>query len=156
MCTRDKGSNCRTNNVTYEFKCTICDDVYIGETARNLFTRGREHMMDYDKKKDNSVLYRHALTKHSESETRPLFKARVTGSYNSALTRQLSEANQIELAGAKAINTKTEWRHSQIARSQIVISWTEDRSNFRLMMMHTHWNMSQQVSPVLSDNVLEC
>ena len=122
MCTRDKGSNCRTNNVTYEFKCTICDDVYIGETARNLFTRGREHMMDYDKKKDNSVLYRHALTKHSESETRPLFKARVTGSYNSALTRQLSEANQIELAGAKAINTKTEWRHSQIARSQIVIS----------------------------------
>ena len=79
-------------------------------------------MIYYDKKKEHSVLYRHALDKHSESETRPIFKAKVTGVHNSALTRQLTEANQIELAGAKAINTKTEWRHSQIARSQIVIS----------------------------------
>ena len=39
---RGAGGNCRRNNVTYEIECRICQgedrSVYIGETARNLYT----------------------------------------------------------------------------------------------------------------------
>ena len=77
-------------------------------------------MYEYDKKSDKSVLYRHVMEKHSDSEEMPKFKAKVTGSYKSALTRQISEATKIQTLGAKAINNKNEWRHTQVTRSQIV------------------------------------
>ena len=45
---RGKGGNCRRNNVNYEIECHLCPEgnrqVYIGETSRNLYTRGKEHM----------------------------------------------------------------------------------------------------------------
>ena len=41
---RGSGGQCRRNNVTYEIECGLCQgdekSVYVGETARNLFTRG--------------------------------------------------------------------------------------------------------------------
>ena len=45
---RDKGGDCRKNNVNYEIECQLCPEgkkhVYIGETSRNLYTRGKEHL----------------------------------------------------------------------------------------------------------------
>ena len=119
-CEPNKGSNCRKNNVTYEFKCDLCGDVYVGETSRNLYTRGKEHMYDYSKKNDKSVLYRHAIDKHSDNPTLPTYQAKITGIYTTALTRQIAEATKIGTLGAKAINSKLEWRHTKVTRSQLV------------------------------------
>jgi len=119
-CKPDKGSNCHKNNITYELKCDLCGDVYVGETARNLYTRGKEHMYDFTKKSDNSVLYRHAMHKHSDSPTMPTYQTKISGIYTSALTRQIAEATKIASLGAKAINNKLEWRHTRITRSQLV------------------------------------
>ena len=45
------GGPCRKSNVLYEFSCQQCPAdrkaVYIGESARNLYTRGREHYQNY-------------------------------------------------------------------------------------------------------------
>ena len=38
------GGRCRRTGVTYEVRCKRCNERYIGETARNVFTRDREHM----------------------------------------------------------------------------------------------------------------
>ena len=43
---RGKGGNCRKTNIQYEMECLVCPDdsptTYVGETARNLFTRANE------------------------------------------------------------------------------------------------------------------
>ena len=52
MClTEDKGI-CRTENVTYEIVCGKgdCDHVYIGESDRNAFCRGRKHLLGLKKR----------------------------------------------------------------------------------------------------------
>ena len=77
-------------------------------------------MYDYTKKSDNSVLYRHAMHKHSDNPTMPTYQAKISGIYTSALTRQIAEATKIASLGAKTINNKLEWRHTRITRSQLV------------------------------------
>ena len=47
LCKNNTNSKCRVNNVTYQITCEECDDVYVGETSRNLYTRMHEHMQDY-------------------------------------------------------------------------------------------------------------
>jgi hypothetical protein len=48
------GGICRKSNVLYEIACELCPEaekaVYLCETARNLFTRGKEHQKNYQKK----------------------------------------------------------------------------------------------------------
>jgi hypothetical protein len=60
VCNSEEGrGNCRRENVTYTIQCNECDSKYIGETARNAFSRGMEHMKALTKKDKNSVLHRH-------------------------------------------------------------------------------------------------
>ena len=67
VCTGGDGKNaCDTNNVTYEIKCEKCGDIYVGETARNAYTRGKEHLKPLEGRKEGSVLWRHCREKHEE------------------------------------------------------------------------------------------
>ena len=36
------GKTCRKEGITYEIQCEECGDKYVGESARNGYTRGRE------------------------------------------------------------------------------------------------------------------
>ena len=45
---------CYTKFVVYEITCTICDQMYIGETCRTFATRFKEHLFDI-----NSAIFRH-------------------------------------------------------------------------------------------------
>ena len=53
-CSKQKGEGgqCMRNNINYEIECQLCKSnspsVYIGETARNLYTRGGEHVKRKD------------------------------------------------------------------------------------------------------------
>ena len=51
-------NNCRRRNVDYEIVCTRqgCGYVYIGETGRNAFRKGREHLKGIEKMCSDSVL----------------------------------------------------------------------------------------------------
>ena len=58
--------NCRRVNVNYEIECMRegCDFVYRGETCRNAFCRGREHLRGLDNRSDDSVLVEHIRDYH--------------------------------------------------------------------------------------------
>ena len=47
----DKPSNCRKDGIIYKITCDRCQAIYIGESARNGNSRGREHLNDYETNK---------------------------------------------------------------------------------------------------------
>ena len=104
----EKGGSCRTEGVTYKIECKGCDNIYIGETGRNAYTRGLEHIDDLEKQNAKSVLYRHVIEKHSGIV--PQFVMTVTGVFGSDCTlRQVSEAVTIRNTPEnKLINNKLE------------------------------------------------
>ena len=64
--------------VTYEIECSQCECVYIGETARNAYTRGLEHSNQLSSKSKHSVLHHHTETIHGDAPTPPEFTMTVT------------------------------------------------------------------------------
>ena len=63
-CMGEKGGNCRRSNVSYQIVCQECgeDQViahYKGETSRNMYTRGLEHLGQLKSKKTDSPLWSH-------------------------------------------------------------------------------------------------
>ena len=54
------GGLCRKSNVVYEIACQLCPEdqqaVYLGETARNAYTRGKEHHRNYAKREPESFM----------------------------------------------------------------------------------------------------
>ena len=63
--------------------------VYIGESARNLYTRSKEHLNTYRNNPANSFMAKHQGAEHSGEE--PSYKARVTACTRDCLSRQVRE-----------------------------------------------------------------
>ena len=124
VCSTGGKGRCRVSSVTYKIECNECSDVYIGETARNAYTRGREHMDDYIKKQECSILLRHATKAHSNNAgERPDYKMSVVGVHSDALTRQITEAVMIRaVPDDRLINNKTEWAAPFLPRIQLSAS----------------------------------
>ena len=117
------GGSCRKSNVVYEYSCQLCPDnkqaVYIGETARNLYTRGREHAKNCEKRETESFIHRHQTEKHNGAE--PTFKAKVIYGFKDCLSRQVAEGVCIRRCKTELLNTKTEWHQPSLwkVRSEI-------------------------------------
>ena len=86
------GGKCHRENVGYDIVCKTCYDVYRGESSRNAFSRGQEHVSGLENKTKDSVLWRHINEKHENDVTQPQFKMTVTSTHTSALDRQIMEA----------------------------------------------------------------
>ena len=69
---KDRG-RCRTENVEYRIRCSVCGNEYLGETGRNAYSRGRDHQNALNKKHKSSVLWRHTNEKHRDDVTPPLW-----------------------------------------------------------------------------------
>ena len=117
---RGTGGNCRKSNVTYEIECGMCEgedkSVYVGETSRNLYTRGVEHSKKYEGGKQDSFLQKHQVEKHNGRPA--MFKAKVTGNFKDCLSRQVAEGVEIRRCTANLMNTKSEWHQPPIWRIQ--------------------------------------
>ena len=91
----------------YEFGCQLCPEdhqaVYIGETARNMYTRGREHVRNYEKKEKESFIYKHQNEKHAG--TLPNFKAKVLYIFQDCLSRQTAEGVCIRRCKKEILNS---------------------------------------------------
>ena len=59
ICPENDKWRCRIENITYRLTCNQCKDIYIGETCRNAYVRGKEHASQFRKKDKDSVMYRH-------------------------------------------------------------------------------------------------
>ena len=111
VCSTSKKGNCRKPGVTYDIRCEgDCDeDAYNGETFKNTFARGKEHLDDYEKKRSSSVMWKHCQKKHGGVEQQ--FNMRVVDcSRRDPMMRQILEAIHInELPEDKRMNDKKEW-----------------------------------------------
>ena len=111
------GGNCHKSNINYEIECQLCPkerrSVYIGETARNLFTRAQEHENSKD---EDGFMNRHMRKCHEGEERK--FSARVTHTNKDCLTRQVREGVLIRRSKKTLLNTKAEWFQPPLFRVQ--------------------------------------
>ena len=119
-CRGGRGSEgcCRKSNVVYEYRCKLCPEdsqaVYYGETARNLFTRGREHTRNYNKRENESFQVKHQQERHHGVD--PEFDARVLYRFKDCLSRQVAEGVCIRRCEGELLNTKSEWHQPSLWR----------------------------------------
>ena len=69
---------CRKTGAGYQIDCIVCGEVavtnkYAGETGKNLFNRGENHVNDVEKKRAHSPLWKHILEKHNGVMVVPIF-----------------------------------------------------------------------------------
>ena len=118
------GGSCRKSNVVYEYACQLCPEdrqaVYIGETVRNLYTRGREHSRNYERRESESFQRRHQQEKHSGIE--PDFKTKVVYSFKDCLSRQVAEEVCIRRWQTTLLNTNAVWHQPSLWRVRSEIS----------------------------------
>ena len=115
---RGQGGPCRKGNIQYEVACHLCPDedrgMYLGETSRNLFTRGEEHLRNYEKGSEESFMRRHQEEEHPGQPAD--YHAKVTGTFRDCLTRQVSEGVHIRRCRGQVLNSKSEWHQPALWR----------------------------------------
>ena len=120
---RGKGGQCHRNNVNYKVLCKLCPEgremVYIGETAKNIYTRMKQH---HSGGGEDSFMAKHLNDFHEGREGD--FEARVTKTNKDCLSRQVREGVYISIEGAKNLlmNTKSEWHQPSLYRIQSEIT----------------------------------
>jgi hypothetical protein len=121
-CKSDGGGNCWRESITYTLNCEECGDeiaAYIGETGRNAYSRGCEHLDNLNAKdEEKSVLWLHSKYHHQEREDVE-YTMRVTGGYKEPLDRQLMERVQISnFRGPLLMNRRNEMGGLRVERTQ--------------------------------------
>ena len=121
-CRTDDGGDCWRESVTYSLVCDECgQDVcqYFGETGRNAFSRGLEHLSNKEAEDANkSVLKLHAIH-HHEGRADVNFSMKVTGSHTNCLDRQITERVNIEnFHGPAIMNRRNEMGGIRVERTQ--------------------------------------
>ena len=124
---------CNVRSITYQNICLVCHPgggekkaklnmecevpaVYLGESARSLYERGKEHWQGFRERREDSHIWKHQVLHHS-GDTDPRFHLRPLEHHRTALNRQLSEAVKIGRFGEEnLLNSKGEYNRSRIAR----------------------------------------
>ena len=91
-------------------------EAYIGESSRNLYTRGLEHVNNFRRGLQSSFILKHQNDKHRGEE--PNFKATVTARTRDCLARQVREAVLIRRSQVPVLNGKSEWHQPALFRVQ--------------------------------------
>ena len=110
------GTMCHKHNICYKYKCNICEEdvVYIGETSRNLYSRGMEHSSLYEKESPKSFLHNHQVEQHNSEPAD--FDVKVIKSVKDPLSRQVTEAVMIKNHTGELLNSKSEFHQPPIVR----------------------------------------
>ena len=88
---------------------------YEGESGRNGFTRGLEHLAAIRMKDEQNAMWKHVLVEHNGNN--PEFEMKVLKSFNSCLERQVNEAVRIIITKADLVlNSRSEFRQAPIVR----------------------------------------
>ena len=134
---------CTLRNILYESECGSCNElgtsklrdkdslcdsrnppsIYVGESARSVAERSKEHWGDYKKGKEETHMYTHWKQAHG-NEDPPVFNFKVVKSFKSALARQVAEAVRIQQRGA-VLNIKGVYNRSKLTRLVVDSDWEE-------------------------------
>ena len=119
----DKQTNCKISNVGYSIMCKTCKEKkvtrsYEGETCRNGYLRGKEHLKALENKTESSVLYRHIQNEHKGEPDDVKFEMKTTGRFKSAMNRQIDEGVRIQNKKAEfLLNSKSEFYGPAVKRT---------------------------------------
>ena len=119
-CRAGEGGNCWRESVTYTLWCEECGikvAAYKGESGRNGFSRGEEHLDNYaTQDEEKSILWAHSVHHHN-SRADVQYMMRVSGAYNEPLDRQIMERVQISnFQGPVLMNRRNEMGGIRIDR----------------------------------------
>ena len=99
---------------------------YAGETGRNGYTRGREHLDSLRLEDEENPLWKHCLVEHGGVKAE--FSMKVVGRFYSCLVRHVNEAVRIEMSEADCIlNSKAEFHQSPLVREVAVTGLHEEQ-----------------------------
>ena len=114
LCSSEGRGSCTAGRVVYEISCKVCDltefkAVYVGETARNAYKRGCEHVDSRDKEKEESMMLKHELEVHGGEKVD--WRLDVVGTYRkNPLGRQVFEGVKIRNCHAHfRLNSRAEF-----------------------------------------------
>ena len=104
---------CVLKGVIYSMCCTVCDDLYIGETGKPAREQFAEHYHDA-KRRDVRTAWGSHYIDHRESATAwpeftPFHKAEILARQSSLPSRRLLEATEITRHGPE-VNRDNGWR----------------------------------------------
>ena len=121
-CMREGGGDCWVEGVAYSLWCLECGYLvarYCGETGRNAFTRGREHLDSLAAKDEStSVLWLHSIFHHQRRED-VSYSMRVTSEHQDSLSRQVTEmVNISNFEGPILMNRRNEMAGVRVERMQ--------------------------------------
>ena len=88
--------------------------MYFGESHRNLYSRGKEHLRKLDKKEEGSFMHKHQVEKHDGAPGN--FEMNVVRSFRDPLSRQVTEAMLIKNHGGELLNSKAEFYQPPLVR----------------------------------------
>ena len=93
--------------------------LYVGDTARSISERSREHWDGYKKQEQDNQIWKHQLMEHNGEQAH--FTIRVVGSQRSALRRQVGEVVRIRRRGGEGnrLNSRAKYNRSHIPRIQV-------------------------------------
>ena len=121
VCLSDGKGNCKKVNINYEVECVReeCRYVYIGETARNAFCRGKEHLRGLYKRDNDSVLVEHVRDCHNtkfDYDECAGFRMNVRETHTSTMNRLITEAVKIESSTRPTMNRKSGYRANSVLK----------------------------------------
>ena len=119
VCISEGKGNCMKENINYEIECIRegCEYVYFGESCRNAYSRGREHLKGITRKDGDSVFVEHVMNEHSGdfmNDPCSGFRMNVKQTHKTALERQITEAIKIDTATRKTMNRRTGYRVNNV------------------------------------------
>ena len=112
---KERYSICRKNNIGYCLQCCLCKSrgllrAYEGESSRNLYLRGLEHLNDFNGNNKKSVMKKHVDSEHPEEKENVEFEMILTGTFRRPIERQIEERIRIKNHDEETIlNSKSEY-----------------------------------------------
>ena len=111
--------SCRAPGVAYKIKCMTCaaaglSSEYQGQTGRNAYSRGQEHIKNLRTGLRHCPLVSHRAAQHPDQA--PVFKMEILASFTSPLVRQIEEAARITAGSSNHLpmNSRAEWGSTPI------------------------------------------
>ena len=114
------GGNCENNGAGYRVECLTCvlagrESTYEGETGKNGYTRGLQHLDALRLEDEKNALWRHCQIAHDG--LRAEFKMTVLRNYSGCLEGQVNEAVRITMFDGDIImNSKSEGNQAPLVR----------------------------------------
>ena len=107
--------------VLYSIRCEKCKEnertvEYWGETGRDCYSRGEEHLKGCRDKCEDNPMWKHVWDSHGGEGGEELFTMKMEASFKKPLARQIREGVEIEASKGELMNSKSEWNNAKIPR----------------------------------------